>query len=105
MNGHPADGGFPTMEQRKLGRSGLRVSSLSLGAMTFGDAQGFMKDATSDDSEARRVLDAALEAGMDTIDTPNGHAGGLRRTLPRPRLKGRRRQGPFCPKGRVPPPG
>ncbi|HKB76728.1 MAG TPA: aldo/keto reductase, partial [Myxococcales bacterium] len=90
------------MEQRKLGRSGLRVSSLSLGAMTFGDAKGFMKDATSDDSEARRVLDAALEAGMDTVDTANGYAEGLSETLLGQWLKGRRQQVTLCTKVRFP---
>ena len=34
------------MEQRKLGRCGLRVSSLSLGAMTFGDAKQLDKVST-----------------------------------------------------------
>ena len=46
MNAYPAGGGFPTMEQRKLGRCGLRVSSLSLGAMTFGDAKQLDKVST-----------------------------------------------------------
>ncbi len=44
------------MEHRTLGRSGLKVSRLSLGAMTFGASQGFMKGVTSDEKEARRVL-------------------------------------------------
>src|SRR2546423_7881272 len=105
VNAYPAGGGFPTMEQRKLGRCGLRVSSLSLGAMTFGDAKVFMKDATSDESEARRVLDAALEAGMDTIDTANGYAEGLSEMLLGQWLKGRRQQVTLCTKVRFPTPG
>ena len=47
------------MEHRQFGRSGLRVTALSLGAMTFGEAKGFMKGVHSDDAEARRVFDAA----------------------------------------------
>ena len=41
---------------RKLGRCGLQVSPLTLGAMTFGESQTFMKGVTSSDDEARRVL-------------------------------------------------
>ena len=64
------------MEHRQFGRSGLKVTALSLGAMTFGEAQGFMKGVASDDAEARRVLDAALDAGIDTIDTSNNYNEG-----------------------------
>src|SRR4051794_41943321 len=65
-----------TMEHRQFGRSGLRVTALSLGAMTFGEAKGFMKGVHSDDSEAGRVFDAALAAGVDTVDTANGYREG-----------------------------
>src|SRR6185295_6005650 len=65
-----------TMEHRQFGRSGLRVTTLSLGAMTFGEARGFMKGVHSDDAEARRVFDAALDAGIDTVDTANGYSEG-----------------------------
>ena len=64
------------MEHRQFGRSGLRVTALSLGAMTFGEAQGFMKGVGSDDAEARRVLDAALDAGIDTVGTANTYSEG-----------------------------
>src|SRR6267142_1553329 len=64
------------MDHRQFGRSGLRVTALSLGAMTFGETKGFMKGVNSDDAEARRVFDAALDAGIDTIDTANGYAEG-----------------------------
>src|SRR5438270_673500 len=63
-----------TMDHRQYGRSGLRVSALSLGAMTFGEAKGFMKGVHADDAEARKVFETALEAGMDTVDTANGYA-------------------------------
>ncbi len=65
------------MEHRQLGRSGLRVSLLSFGAMTVGEAaSGFMAGVTSSEAEARRVLDRALDAGMDTIDTANVYSEG-----------------------------
>jgi len=51
------------VELRRLGASGLRVSTLSLGAMTFGaGAQTLMKGVTSSEEEARRVFDRVLEA-------------------------------------------
>jgi aryl-alcohol dehydrogenase-like predicted oxidoreductase len=52
------------MEHRPLGRSGLVVSRLAFGAMTLGDAQGFMKGVTSSEGEARRVLDRAARGEL-----------------------------------------
>ena len=78
------------MDYRQYGRSGLRVSALSLGAMTFGEAQGFMKGVHSDDAEARRVFDAALAAGLDTVDTANGYSEGRSEQLLGEWMKGRR---------------
>ena len=64
------------MELRQLGKCGLKVSALSLGAMTFGESQTFMKGVTSTDDEARRVFDAALEAGVNLVDTANVYSEG-----------------------------
>jgi aryl-alcohol dehydrogenase-like predicted oxidoreductase len=90
------------MEQRQLGRCGLRVSALSLGAMTFGAAEGFMKGVASEDAEARRVLDTALDSGMDTVDTANGYAEGRSEQLLGEWLKGRRHRVTLCTKVRFP---
>lgn len=59
------------MEYRNLGSSGLRVSSLCLGAMTFGEADeaSFMHKVGSDESTSQAVLDRALELGINFIDT------------------------------------
>ncbi len=64
------------MEHRRLGRSGLKVSKLCLGAMTFGDSPGFMKGVTSSDADGRKVLDRSIEAGIDFIDTANVYSDG-----------------------------
>ena len=64
------------MELRRLGTSGLRVSALSLGAMTFGASQTLMKGVTSSDEEARRVFDRAVEAGINLVDTANVYTEG-----------------------------
>lgn len=78
------------MEHRRLGSSGLKVSSLCLGAMTFGESTTFMKGVTSPDKEARRVLDRALEAGVDFIDTANVYSEGRSEELLGQWLQGRR---------------
>jgi aryl-alcohol dehydrogenase-like predicted oxidoreductase len=64
------------MEHRRLGRSGLKVSAMCLGTMTFGESTTFMKGVTSSDSEARAVLDRALERGIDFVDTANIYSEG-----------------------------
>jgi predicted aldo/keto reductase-like oxidoreductase len=55
-----------------LGRSGLRVSPLCLGAMTFGEEWGW--GSTVKDSEA--ILDRFLARGGNFIDTANGYTKG-----------------------------
>ncbi|MDJ0395544.1 aldo/keto reductase [Rhodococcus sp. G-MC3] len=59
-------------EYRLLGRSGLRVSPFSLGAMTFGDAWGW----GADKATSRRIFDAYLEAGGNCVDTANIYTDG-----------------------------
>lgn len=59
------------MEYRKLGNSGLKVSTLCLGTMTFGEADenSFMHKVSSDEATAHAILERALEAGINFIDT------------------------------------
>ncbi|MCC7000404.1 MAG: aldo/keto reductase [Deltaproteobacteria bacterium] len=78
------------MEIRSLGRSGLRVSALSLGAMTFGESQTFMRGVTSPDDEARRVFDAAVDAGMNLVDTADVYSEGRSEELTGAWIKGKR---------------
>lgn len=59
-------------DYRLLGRSGLRVSPLSLGTMTFGGVPGW---GTSND-EARQMLDHYIARGGNFIDTANFYANG-----------------------------
>jgi aryl-alcohol dehydrogenase-like predicted oxidoreductase len=68
------------------------VSAFTLGAMTFGESQGFMKGVVSDDAEARRVLDAALEAGIDAVDTANVYSEGRSEELLGRWLSGKRQR-------------
>ena len=78
------------------------MSALSLGAMTFGEAKGFMKGVHSDDAEARRVFDAELDAGLDTVDTANGYAEGRSEELLGQWTKGRRHSVTLATKCRFP---
>ena len=59
------------MEYRQLGRSGLRVSKLCLGTMTFGEADStsFMHNVGCDEPTAGRIMDEALAAGVNFFDT------------------------------------
>ncbi len=60
------------MRYRLLGKSGLRVSELCLGTMTFGEDFGW----GSPKEESRKVYDAFLEAGGNFIDTANFYTNG-----------------------------
>ncbi len=67
----------PLDHYRLLGRSGLRVSPICLGAMTFGEEWGF--GAPKD--ECGRMLDAYAERGGNFIDTANVYTGGASETI------------------------
>lgn len=62
---------------RLLGRSGLRVSPLSLGTMTFGKDWGW----GADEADARRLFDTYVDAGGNFIDTANIYTNGSAETL------------------------
>ena len=59
------------MDYVNLGNSGLKVSRVCLGAMNFGTA-----GAPCEEDEARRTIDAFLDAGNNFIDTANVYTGG-----------------------------
>jgi aryl-alcohol dehydrogenase-like predicted oxidoreductase len=60
-----------------LGRSGLRVSPLALGTMTFGTEWGW----GAPEEACRRLLDAYLDAGGNFVDTADGYTGGTAESL------------------------
>src|SRR6187200_1583822 len=57
---------------RLLGHSGLRVSPLCLGTMTFGTEWGW----GTAKNESRRIFDAYAERGGNFVDTANGYTNG-----------------------------
>ena len=60
------------MKIRKLGRTGLKVSKLCLGAMTFGNAEWGCDEETS-----KRIVDRFLDAGGNFIDTADVYSTGV----------------------------
>jgi aryl-alcohol dehydrogenase-like predicted oxidoreductase len=62
------------VERRRLGASGLEVSVLSFGAMTFGS--GMPPVTTVDERDARAMVDRALDAGVNLVDTADVYANG-----------------------------
>jgi len=58
------------MKYTSLGRTGMQVSRLCLGTMNFGQ--------NTDEKEAFRIMDAALDAGINYFDTSNNYGGGDR---------------------------
>ncbi len=78
------------MEYRALGKSGLRVSVLTMGTMTFGGRGGFAQVGSTDVDQARRQVDMCLDAGINLIDTADVYSGGLAEDILGEVLRGRR---------------
>ncbi|MEJ3749695.1 aldo/keto reductase [Actinomycetes bacterium KLBMP 9797] len=78
------------MEYRTLGRSGLRVSALSMGTMTFGGKGFFANVGTTGVDEARGQVDRCLDAGINLIDTADVYSDGASEEIVGEVLRGRR---------------
>jgi aryl-alcohol dehydrogenase-like predicted oxidoreductase len=89
------------MEYRQLGRSGLRVSVLSLGTMTFGGEGPFAKVGSTDVAGARRQVDLSLDAGVNLVDTADVYSGGLSEVIVGKALEGRRDRVVLATKARM----
>ena len=74
------------MRYKLLGNSGLRVSELCLGTMTFGEDWGW----GADKEESRAVFQAFAEAGGNFLDTANLYTNGTSETLVGEFVKGDR---------------
>jgi aryl-alcohol dehydrogenase-like predicted oxidoreductase len=90
------------MEYRQLGRSGLKVSVLSMGTMTFGGRGAFGNVGSTDVDEARRQVDRCLEAGINLIDTADVYSAGLSEEIVGEVLAGRRDDVLLATKVRMP---
>lgn len=74
------------MEHRTLGKSGLSVSAMGLGLMSMSGTYG-----KSDDEQSIRVIHAALDRGVDFLDSSDMYGWGQNETLLGRALKGRRK--------------
>jgi aryl-alcohol dehydrogenase-like predicted oxidoreductase len=90
------------MRYRQLGASGLRLSVLTMGTMTFGGRGGFASVGSTDLEEARRQVDRCLEAGVNLIDTANVYSDGLSEEICGQVLEGRRDEVLVATKARMP---
>lgn len=68
------------MKKRELGKSGLYISELGLGTMSL----------PNDENEAKKIIDAALHAGINFVDTADLYDGGKNEVLVGNALKGKR---------------
>ena len=78
------------MEYRRLGHSGLYVSALTLGTMTFGGQGGFSKVGSTDIAGAKRQVDMCLDAGVNLFDTANIYSDGESEEILGKAISGRR---------------
>jgi aryl-alcohol dehydrogenase-like predicted oxidoreductase len=78
------------MEYRTLGSSGLKVSALTLGTMTFGGDGPFANVGNTDVNGARRQIDICRDAGVNLIDTADVYSGGRSEEIVGEVLAGRR---------------
>jgi aryl-alcohol dehydrogenase-like predicted oxidoreductase len=74
------------MRYTLFGSTGLRVSELFLGAMTFGEQGGV----GAPPEECRRILDAYADAGGNVVDTASNYRGGASEEILGELLQGRR---------------
>jgi len=79
------------MEFRQLGGSGFKVPVLSFGTGTFGGSNEFFKAwGGSDATEARRIVDVCLEAGLTMFDSADIYSQGMAEEILGQAIQGRR---------------
>jgi aryl-alcohol dehydrogenase-like predicted oxidoreductase len=81
------------MEYRQLGYSGLKVSSLSFGAATFGGGNEFFRAwGSTDVEEAKKIVGVCLDAGINLFDTADIYSNGLSEEVLGKAIAGKRDQ-------------
>jgi aryl-alcohol dehydrogenase-like predicted oxidoreductase len=90
------------MRYRQLGRSGLRVSELTLGTMGFGGSGRFADVGDIGVAEAQRQLDMCLDAGVNLVDSADAYSDGASEEVLGEALKGRRDRMLVATKARFP---
>jgi aryl-alcohol dehydrogenase-like predicted oxidoreductase len=80
------------MNYRPLGRTGLRVSELCFGTMTFGGDGIYKAIGTTDQSEADRLIALCIDAGINLFDTADTYSFGLAERILGKALGARRKE-------------
>jgi aryl-alcohol dehydrogenase-like predicted oxidoreductase len=78
------------MEYRQLGRSGLRVSTMTTGTMTFGGQGMFAQLGDTEMDGARRQVEMCLDRGVNMIDTADIYSAGRAEEIVGEAIKDRR---------------
>ncbi len=87
------------MTYTRLGQSGLIVSRLALGTMTFTYGSDWIPGvAKVGETEARRMVDTAFESGVNLFDTADGYSNGEAETIFGKSLAGKREKAVICTK-------
>ena len=89
------------MQYRQLGRSGLRVSVLTLGTMTFGGVGVFAKTGETGLAGAQRLVDRCIEAGVNLFDTADVYSWGVSEEIVGKVLKAKRQSVLITTKARM----
>ncbi|TIS57503.1 MAG: aldo/keto reductase [Mesorhizobium sp.] len=89
------------MEYRTLGRSGLKVSVLTMGTFTFGGTGPFAMVGQQGVQDALRLVDLCIDAGVNLFDTSNMYSNGLSEEILGEVLDGRRDQVLISSKARM----
>ena len=90
------------MEYRRLGSSGLFVSAMTLGTMTFGGQGKFGMVGKTDVETATRQVDMCLDAGVNLFDTADMYSDGESEEILGQAIKGRRDRLLLATKARMP---
>ncbi|NJR13487.1 MAG: aldo/keto reductase [Phyllobacteriaceae bacterium] len=78
------------MQYRTLGRSGLKVSALTMGTFTFGGVGPFSRVGSQGVPEARALVDLCVDHGINVFDTANMYSSGMSEEILGEVLHGRR---------------
>ncbi|WP_457812011.1 aldo/keto reductase [Sinorhizobium meliloti] len=81
------------MEYRRLGRSGLKISTITMGTMTIGGGGKFAQVGDVGIADARRYVDLCLDAGVNLIDTADIYSTGACEEIIGEVLGGKRKDG------------
>ncbi len=73
-----------------LGRSGLKVSAITMGTFTFGGVGPFARVGNTGVDEARRLVDLAIDRGVNLFDTANMYSSGAAEEIVGEVMQGRR---------------